>query len=126
VLRSVVLFVAGATMLASAGAHALLGWPGLNTALQQTNVPADLVTGLAIGWYFGSASLLAFGLIVLVAARRVWRGDKTVGAYLWPIVILYLLFGLAALVATGFNPFFLLFVGTGVLTAVPLFGLVPR
>src|SRR5687768_14107289 len=98
----------------SAGAHGALGWPGLATALHQVNAPPDLVTGLAIGWYFGTATMVAFGLIVLVAGRRLWQGDKTAAAYVWPIAAVYLFFGLGALVATAFNPFFMLFVVTGV------------
>jgi len=110
-------------MVLSAGAHGALGWPGLATALHEVNAPPDLVTSLAIGWYLGMAAMLAFGLIVFVAGRRLWQGDHTAATYVWPIAAVYLLFGLGALFATAFNPFFMLFVGTGVLTGLPLIGL---
>ncbi len=122
-LRSICLYLAGIVMVLSAGAHGALGWPGLATALHEVNAPPDLVTGLAIGWYFGTATMVALGLIVFVAARRLWQGDKTAATYVWQIAAVYLLFGLGALFATSFNPFFLLFVGIGVLTGLPLIGL---
>jgi len=122
-LRSTALFVAGLLMIASAGAHALLGWPGLASGLIDLNAPADLMTGLALSWYWGSAALAAFGVIVLVAARRIWAGDATPANFLWPIAVVHLFFGLAALLATNFNPFFLLFIVLAALTAAPLLGM---
>lgn len=104
-------------ILASAWAHALIGWPTVQQSIGGGNLHPDLVAALAIGWYFGSASMLAFGLIVgLQAIRRLRHLPVDVGS-LWVIAIVYVFFGAAAFVLRNLNPHFLIFVVTGVLTA---------
>lgn len=60
--------VGGILMLASSVPHALLGWPASADKLLASGVDPDLVAGLAVGWYFGSAAMLAMGGVVLLAA----------------------------------------------------------
>lgn len=104
-------------ILASAWAHGLIGWPTMQQSIGGGNVHPDVVGALAIGWYFGSASMLAFGLIVgLQAIRRLKHLPVDLGS-LWVIAIVYLSFGAAAFVLRNLNPHFLIFVVTGVLTA---------
>jgi hypothetical protein len=107
--------VAGALLLASSLAHAFAGWPALTSALDGSGVAADLQGALAVGWFWGSASMAAFGLIVTIYASRRLRGDHPPVLPIRLIAVTYLLFGAAAFLARDFNPHFLLFVVSGLL-----------
>lgn len=100
-------------LLASAYAHGALGWPAIQETLAGTSVGPDVVGALAVGWYFGSASMLAFGLIVLLQTSRLLKRDRPDAGSLWVIAAIYLLFGTVAYVTRDFNSHFLLFIGTG-------------
>jgi hypothetical protein len=110
--------IAGAILVLSSGAHSFLGWPSLRTALVAAQTPEDLLRGLAIGWHFAGASMLAFGVIVLAIFAARLRGNDLAT---WPaavVAVLYVAFGVAALVASNFELFFLIFVVPGVMLAV--------
>lgn len=120
--RGLVLIV-GLLFVLSCGAHGFLGWKMVHQALVDARTPVDLVDTLRIGWHFGSVSMAAFGIIVLLA----WSG---MGGRAWPVkpavvvAATYLVFGVVATIATGFNPhFILLFALPGLLLFV---GLSPR
>lgn len=87
----------------------------MRAALDDAGAGAPLVGALAAGWLFGSVSMLAFGCIVLSDGLDAARGRPVATRPLWIIAAAYLLFGIAALVARGANPHFLLFVVTGLL-----------
>lgn len=108
----------GLLLLASAAAHALAGWPPFRESLTGAGVEADEVGALAAGWYFGSAAMLAFGLLVLQQARRRLRSQRVDGGPLWIVALAYVAFGAAAFALRGGNPHFLGFVATGCLTAL--------
>ena len=72
-------------LLASAWAHGALGWPTFAEALAGASVGPDVVGGLAVGWYFGSVSMLAFGLVVLLQALRLLRGAAPDAGSLWVV-----------------------------------------
>jgi hypothetical protein len=112
--------LAGVLLVASAGAHALLGWPQFEGVLESAPLESDVIAALAVGWYFGSVSMLGFGAIVLHQTLRRLRGEPVQPGPVWAISVVYLLFGGAAYVLRDFNPHFLLFIGTGAL--VGLFG----
>lgn len=118
--RSILGILAGVLMIASAVAHSLLGWPQLRAGLAQSQVPGDLVQGLAIGWHFGAAAMVTFAAIVLwVFFRRL----QARAAPLAPPSIIsaaYLAFGAGALAVTG-DPFFLVFIVPGLLLAAASF-----
>ena len=108
-------------MLLSAAAHSLLGWQQLSAELAKTNAPADLVQGLQIGWYWGGAAMVGFGITVLWVFAR-----GSVGAPVNPtpariIAVLYLVFGAGA-IATTRDPFFMVFIVPGLLLAIASFG----
>ena len=105
-------------LVASAGAHAFLGWPPFKAVLEGAGLGPGITAAFSIGWYFGSVSMLAFGVIVLQQAIRRLRGQPIQPGPLWTISALYLLFGTAAYVARNFKPHFLIFVGTGVLVGL--------
>ena len=97
-----------ALLLLSSGAHGVLGWKMLHAALVTAAAPDDIVRTVAIGWFLGSAAMVAFGLVVLVAWRRSRRRDGS-GLHAAAIVAaVYFLFGLGAFLYSGFNTHFLL------------------
>ena len=109
-LRSVLGLLGGGIIAASSALHALMGWPAMAGELARIQASPDLVAGLRVGWYFGSVAMLAFGLVAIVTFAARMRGQP---ASLAPVVIVavtYLAFGLWALVASGMNPFFLIFI----------------
>jgi hypothetical protein len=107
--RAALGILAALVLLGSAAAHSLLGWPQLRASLAGLGAPADLVTGLAIGWHFGGAAMVAFGLIALWAFGGRLRGRAVPAAPVVVVGAVYLLYGLGALAATR-NPFFMIFV----------------
>ncbi len=121
-IRTVVLLLAGILMLLASFAHALAGWPHFATELGASGAPADLLVPLSIGWHWGSAAMGAFGLIVLTAAWKRWRGDRS-GAWAvkW-VAACWMLFGLATNVKFGFSGHFVGFMVVGALAWVPLLG----
>jgi hypothetical protein len=121
-MRPILALIAGAFMLLSALVHGLLGWPAMRGELAKAGAAADLVGSLGAGWLYGSAAMAAFGAIVVVAALRLRRGDRSGVFALRTISACYLVFGLAAFVWQGFEPFFLNFVVIGALAAAPAFG----
>jgi hypothetical protein len=108
-------FAVGLLILASACAHGFLGWPLFRGRLQTAGVEPDVVAALAAGWYSGSASMLAFGGIVLQQAVRQPTGMAVQPGPLWVVAAAYLAFGSLAFVLRDLNPHFLAFVVTGVL-----------
>ncbi len=117
-VKDVLGLIAGAILVASSGAHSLLGWPALRAALVAAHTPDDLLRGLAIGWHFGGASMLGFGVIVLAIFAARLRGIELAT---WPaavVAILYVAFGVAALVASNFELFFLIFIVPGLMLAI--------
>jgi hypothetical protein len=114
--------VAGAMLVLSSGAHSLLGWPSQAAELAKTTTPADLATGLEIGWKWGGAAMLVFGIIVIATFMKRLRGE---GVWMLPaslIAVSYLGFGAWALYTSNFDPFFFVFVVPGALLAVAVSG----
>ena len=118
--RSILGIVAGVLMVASAAAHSLLGWPQLRAELAHAGITGDLEQGLAVGWHFGGAAMLAFAAIVL------WTFFRRLGGRDAPLVppaivaAAYLAFGAGALGVTG-DPFFMVFIVPGLLLAAASF-----
>lgn len=114
-IRIVLGYLVAGMLILSSAAHSFLGWKQLGMDLAKLQAPADLVTGLAIGWYFGGAAMLAFGVIVLQLFRDFQQGRPVSLLPALIIAVVYLSFGLWALVASGFNPFFMVFIIPGIL-----------
>jgi hypothetical protein len=111
-LRVALGLVVGVVLLASALAHAFLGWPAMSAALAEIGAGEELVGALAVGWYFGSVAMLVFGLMVFRIAAR--RADPDPARF---IAVGYLVFGGTAWLVRDHNPHFLLFIATGLLLA---------
>lgn len=124
-MRVVVLRIAGAFMIVSAAAHGAGGGPQVRAEMAAAGAPADLIAGVTAGWHFGTAAMAAFGIILLVAATRLRRGDRSGMVPALAVAACYLVFGFAAFLLSGFKPFFLMFVATGLLAGAPWIGL-PR
>jgi hypothetical protein len=121
-MRGLVVQFAGVVMVLSAVAHGPLGWRSLGAELARVGVPADLSGALAVGWWFGSAMMLACGGIALVAGARLRRGDRSGVVPVLIVAAAYVGFGAAAYVARDFAPFFFLFIVTGLLAGLPVLG----
>lgn len=112
--RAVFVLVAGLMMVLSSIAHLVFGWRDTGRTLLAAGVSPDLALGLKAGWYFGGAAMLIFGLIALstYAGMRYRMPTMT---HIALIGLGYFGFSLWALVASGFAPFFLLFLVPGLL-----------
>jgi hypothetical protein len=112
--RDVVGLLASLMLLLSSGAHSLLGWKSMQARVEAFRLPDDLVLGLRIGWQFGGACMLAFGILTAGVFLARWRGDAVSS---FPVIVtgvLWLAFGAWAMVISG-NPFFTIFIVPGVL-----------
>ncbi len=107
--------VAGVLLLLSSAAHSFLGWAGLSREMNDARVPPALAFGVKLGWQFGGACMGAFAVIVLVTFAGRLRGRSTSSFPALVIGIVYLAFGMWALVASDLQPFPLVFIVPGVL-----------
>jgi hypothetical protein len=114
-LRAGLGIVAGVLLLLSSAAHSFLGWAGLGKELVAAGVPPGLVFGVKVGWQFGGACMLAFAVIVLATFVGRLRGCSTSAVPALVIGVTELAFGIWALVASDFQPFFLVFIVPGIL-----------
>ncbi len=120
--RAVLGLVVGVSQILSAAAHSLLGWPGLEQELAAASVPPALARGVEIGWQFGGAAMLAFGLVVIGVFARRLRGLQVSTLPAALIACAYLAFGAWALWRSDFEPFFMVFVVPGALLAIAASG----
>lgn len=114
-LKAILGWVSGALLVASSGAHSLAGWKLLRVELERANAPADLILALSLGWQFAGTAMLVFGLIVL---GLFWLRMRGRAVSLWPAAIIgvaYIAFGASALLLTGFDTFFLVFLVPGIM-----------
>ena len=117
-LRSVLGLLAGAILVLSSGAHTFLGWQALGAELAKTKAPAELVTGLEIGWRWGGVAILVFGIIVVATFLKRYRGEPASTFAPALVSVAYIAFGAWALVHSNYDPFFFIFIVPGVLLAL--------
>jgi hypothetical protein len=116
--------VAGGFMVASAFTHGFGGWPNLRGAMERAGVEAAHVGSLRVGWWFGSAAMVALGVIVIAQSLSALRGGPVSRPTVAVVALMYIAFGAWAFVVRDMNPFFLMFIATGLLV-LPLLR-VPR
>src|SRR5689334_13673597 len=121
-LRASLGILCGIVLVASAGAHSLLGWPAMRAQLATAGAPRDLVTGLSIGWHFAGLAILLFGVLALWLFAESLRGRPVSLRPLVLVGVAYAAFGVWALAVGDMNPFFLIFVVPGLLLAVAAWG----
>lgn len=113
--RAVVGMCASLMLILSAFAHSLAGWRGLRTQLLAAQVPADLLVGLGMGWHYGGASMLVFGVLMLALFVARFRGERVAT---WPAMLIgamYVAFAAWVTVQNGWDAFHLVFLLPGVL-----------
>ena len=113
--RAVVGMCAALMLILSALAHSLAGWPGLRAQLIAARVPADLLAGLGMGWHFGGASMLVFGVLMLALFIARFRGERVAS---WPAILvgaMYIAFAGWVTVQNGWDAFYLVFLVPGAL-----------
>jgi hypothetical protein len=113
-LRNVLGLIAAAILFFSAGAHSFLGWKSLRPRIEAFGAPADLVTGLRIGWQFGGAAMLVFGIIAAWVFLRRLRGASVSAFPVVVIGVIYGLYGIWALSLSG-DAFFAILIVPAVL-----------
>ncbi len=121
-VRNVLGLIAGAILVLGSGAHSILGWRAMSEQLAGTNAPADLVTGLKIGWMFGGPVMLVLGIITIATFLKRFRGEPASTFAPALIAAAYLAFGAWAAVESNFDPFFFTFIVPGVLLALAASG----
>jgi hypothetical protein len=117
-LRNILGLIVGLFLVLSSWAHSILGWTALSAELAKTNTPPELVTGLEIGWKWGGAAMLVFGVIITAVFVKRLRGEPvpTLGPAL--VSVAYIGFGAWALMHSNFDPFFFIYIVPGVLLAL--------
>ena len=123
-IRALALFLAAALLILGAGAHAVKGWTLMREVLGAQPPSAGLMGVLSAGWQLGSVSLLAFGLLVLVAGLARWRGQPVASATLWIVAAALVSFGIGA-VLMGDRTFFYFYFGYVVIGGLLVLGVAP-
>jgi hypothetical protein len=117
-VRAVLGLIASLIMILSSAAHSFLGWNWLRGQLAAAQVPPDLTFGLKVGWQFGGVAMLAFGFILLALFVKRLRGESVSSLAAVVVAAAYLGFGAWALVASGFDPFFSIFIVPAILLLI--------
>jgi hypothetical protein len=120
--RNALGLIAGGMLLLSSAAHSLFGWPAQAAELAKTTTPAEVATGLEIGWKWGGVAILTFGVMVVATFMKRWRGERVWMLPASLIAVGYLGFGAWALYKSNFDPFFFVFVVPGALLAIAVSG----
>jgi hypothetical protein len=117
-LRNVLGLMVGVFLVLSSAAHSFMGWQAIGAELAKTNTPAELVAGLEIGWKWGGAAMLVFGVIICAVFLKRYRGEPvpTTGPAL--VSVSYIAFGAWALMHSNYDPFFFIYIIPGVLLAL--------
>lgn len=117
-LPRVLAIVAAVMLVLSSGAHSLLGWPPLRARLADANVPAELVSGLGMGWHFAGVAMLVLGMLVFWLLAESRRSGASVVLPLQIIGGAYELFAIGCFALLGWDPFLLTFLVPGTLLSV--------
>jgi hypothetical protein len=118
--RDILGAITGAILIASSGAHSLMGWPVMRQKLSEASAPADLTMGLGIGWNFAGGAILTFGLIVLAVFAQRLRGRASPLVAPRLISVFYTLSGVWSY-AISKDTFFMIFIVPGILMAIAAF-----
>jgi len=117
-VRAILGLVASLFLILSSAAHSFLGWDRMRDQLAAAQAPPDLAFGVKVGWLFGGVAMLAFGLILLALFVRRFRGESASSLPAVVVAAAYLGFGVWAMFASDFDPFFVIFIVPGVLLLV--------
>jgi hypothetical protein len=101
----------GLFLLLSAFAHSVLGGKAMRAEMATAHVPADLASSLSLGWYLGGMAMVVFGGIVLWTFWNGWKGRPVSVVPATLISLGYVIFAVAAFVASDFEAFFMIVFG---------------
>jgi hypothetical protein len=99
-LRTLLLFSAAIFMFFVAIINVAVNVPHLQEDMVEINVRRTLLRAVMLVLYFASVAMIAFAIIVLIAAIQSLRGAAPARADLWIIAAMYLGFGIAAFALT--------------------------
>ena len=111
------LALTGAVICLGAFGHSFLGRRSLDIGVARAALDAHTEKLIYLVWYFCGGCMLLFGLLVMAAAWRAWRGQKSGLFASGAIGIFYLLTGVLSL-AWMREPFWSIFVILGGLALV--------
>jgi hypothetical protein len=116
--RAILGIFVGVLLILGACAHSLLGWQRIGRELASAQSPADLTAGVGVVWHFAGASMVAFGLIVILVFLQAMKNAST--SLVPPIItaLLFLFSGAYSLYLSHLKPFFWSFVVLGLLLLV--------
>lgn len=100
-----IVMIGGLLITLASMPRAFLGWPLLRDSLKG-QVSDDALLTAAIGWLFGSFAMATLGIVALVSASQLLRGNKTARTQAIAIGAGYLLFGFWALWYSDGSPHF--------------------
>src|SRR3954453_13613885 len=99
-LRTLLLFSAAIFMFFVAIINVAVNVPHLHEDMVEISVRQTLLRAVMLVLYFASVAMIAFAIIVLIAAVQSLRGAMPAHADLWIIAATYLGFGIAAFALT--------------------------
>jgi len=108
-------WLAAITIALGAYGHGFVGVVPIREAVAASNLDAHAVRVIWIVWYFVSGAMLAFGLLLFWVWAELRSGSARRSGAALVVGAFYLLFGAAAYVYSGREPFWLLFVIQGLI-----------
>jgi hypothetical protein len=120
-VRTSALLLAGTLLIVSACLHAIFGWWFVHDIAATQPPNAGLAGILGAGWQLGSASLLAFGLLVVAAGLARRRGQPVAPISIWIVAAVLAGYGAGALLL-GDHRYALIYSGYVALAVLLLFG----
>ena len=96
-IASSALALTGLLIFLGAFGHSFVGRAALDVGLSRVALDAHTERLIYLVWYFCGGCMLVFGLMVMAAAWRAWRDDKTGLAISTLIGVFYLLTGVLSL-----------------------------
>lgn len=110
-------FFAGVSTVLLSIVNGVVGWPILQSTLQDYEITSDLLGWLRVMWLWASVALLAMGSIIVREASRHLRG-RSVNSFAVVIIALSeITFGLIAGLLSTWNSFHTLLLVLGILTS---------
>lgn len=122
-LLSIVLFAMGILIGLGGLAHSFLGRLAVDAEISKFPIAFDVNSMLYVVWYFVGGCMLFFGIIIVWACFRCWKGDATLLPVAGLIGGLYVAIGLGGFFYRHHDPFMLMFFAEGALVIVCSIGL---
>lgn len=106
-VRSMLLIIGGAMILASALVHATINVPHLREDMQEIGMRPTLFGAVSLVLYFSVVAMFAFAALIFSSVFSLLRGRVPHLVPLWLIAGTYVLFGVVAFVKVAPSPHYL-------------------